>query len=51
MPTFNFYRNKVKIDQQRGADPETLEQKIKKWYGEGEEEGTEEVTVKGHVSV
>ena len=51
MPTFIFYRNKVKIDSQRGADPNALEEKIKKWYGESDDEGGDEVTVKGHVSV
>jgi len=51
MPTFNFYRNKVKIDSQRGADPATLEEKIKKWYGEGDEDGSEEVAVKGHMDL
>ena len=52
MPTFNFYRNSVKIDSVRGADPAALEEKIKKWYGDadGDEEGAEEVPVKGHVS-
>lgn len=51
MPTFIFYKNKVKIDSQRGADPNALEEKIKKWYGggEGDDEG-EETTVKGYVS-
>ena len=50
MPTFIFYKNKVKIDSQRGADPNALEEKIKKWYGpEGDDEG-DEVVVKGHVS-
>ena len=49
MPTFLFFRNKVKIDKQRGADPNMLEEKIKKWYGDGEG-GDEDVAVKGHVS-
>jgi len=49
MPTFLFFKNKVKIDSLRGADPAALEEKIARWYGqEGEEEG-EEVAVKGHV--
>jgi hypothetical protein len=51
MPTFIFYRNKVKIDSQRGADPNALEEKIKKWYGEADDDGGDEVTVKGHVSM
>ncbi|KAL4216514.1 Thioredoxin-like protein 1 [Mactra antiquata] len=51
MPTFIFYRNKVKIDSQRGADPVGLEEKIKKWYSEGEDDGSDEVTVKGHMDL
>lgn len=51
MPTFIFYRNKVKIDLQRGADPAALEEKIKKWYGEGDEDGGDEVLVKGHMDL
>ncbi|XP_052787127.1 thioredoxin-like protein 1 [Mya arenaria] len=52
MPTFIFYKNKVKIDSQRGADPNSLEEKIKKWYGgEGEEDGGDEVMVKGHMDL
>ena len=48
MPTFIFYRNKVKIDSLKGADPNALEEKIKKWYGV--DEGSGETLVKGHVS-
>ena len=33
----------------RGADPAALEEKVKKWYGEGDE-GDTDVGVKGHVS-
>ncbi|XP_045183717.2 thioredoxin-like protein 1 isoform X2 [Mercenaria mercenaria] len=51
MPTFIFYRNKTKIDLQRGADPNALEEKIKKWYGEGDEDGGDEVMVKGHMDL
>lgn len=51
MPTFIFYRNKVKIDLLRGANVAGLEEKIKKWYGEGEEEDGDEVTVKGHMDL
>ena len=35
----------------RGADPLALEEKIKKHYQDGEDDGGEEVLVKGHVSV
>ncbi|KAJ8307905.1 hypothetical protein KUTeg_014552 [Tegillarca granosa] len=52
MPTFIFYRNKIKIDTLRGADPTALEDKIKRWMGgdDGEEEGSE-VGVKGHMDL
>ena len=50
MPTFLFFRNKTKIDSKRGADAAALEDKIKNWYG-GEDDGAEEVGVKGHVSI
>ena len=49
MPTFIFFRNKTKIDSQRGADPAALEEKIKKWYGSGDE-SADDLGVKGHVS-
>lgn len=49
MPTFIFFRNKTKIDSLRGADPNALEEKIKKWYGSGDETA-EDLGVKGHVS-
>ena len=50
MPTFIFFRNKIKIDSQRGADPNALEEKIKKWYGSGDDTSSD-LGVKGHVSV
>jgi len=47
MPTFIFYRNKVKLDLMRGADASQLEEKIKKWYSD--EEGDDgDSPVKGH---
>ncbi|KAK3590873.1 hypothetical protein CHS0354_033801 [Potamilus streckersoni] len=49
MPTFNFYKNKVKIDSQRGADEKVLEDKIKRWMGYDDEDN--EVTVKGHMDL
>jgi len=49
MPTFIFFRNKTKIDTLRGADPGSLEERIKKWYGSGEETDDDSL-VKGHVS-
>lgn len=50
MPTFLFFRNKTKIDSLRGADPGALEEKIKKWYGTGEDE-EDETGVKGHMDL
>jgi len=49
MPTFLFFRNKTKIDLLRGADAGSLEEKIRKWYGSGEDNG-DETAVKGQVS-
>ncbi|KAL5020141.1 hypothetical protein ScPMuIL_003033 [Solemya velum] len=52
MPTFIFYRNKIKIDQMRGADAAVLEEKIKKWVAGGDDEEEEEgVAVKGHMDL
>jgi thioredoxin len=50
MPTFVFFRNKTKIDTLRGADPGSLEEKIKKWYGSGDE-AEDESLVKGHMDL
>ncbi|XP_005111329.1 thioredoxin-like protein 1 isoform X1 [Aplysia californica] len=50
MPTFIFYRNKVKVDLMRGADASMLEEKIKKWYSEGEGEDGDS-PVKGHMEL
>jgi len=50
MPTFIFFRNKTKIDTLRGADAGSLEEKIRKWYGSGDENEDDSV-VKGQVSV
>ena len=50
MPTFIFFRNKIKIDSQRGADTNALEEKIKKWYGSGDDTSSD-LGVKGHVSL
>ncbi|KAK7466606.1 hypothetical protein BaRGS_00037329 [Batillaria attramentaria] len=51
MPTFIFYRNRVKIDMLRGADPAALEEKIRKWYSEDEEDGEGDTRVKGHMDL
>lgn len=47
---FIFYKNKVKVDEMKGVDVVVLEEKIKRLMGDGEE-GVDEVTVKGYVSV
>lgn len=50
MPTFIFYRNKVKVDMMRGADASMLEEKLKKLYSE--EEGDDgDSPVKGHMDL
>ena len=49
MPTFIFYRNKMKVDTMRGADPNALEEKIKQWKGGDEDSQDDEVIIKGHV--
>ncbi|KAF6203703.1 hypothetical protein GE061_002036 [Apolygus lucorum] len=49
MPTFHFYRNKVKVDSIQGADPQKLEEKILKYYDEGT--GENEVGVAGHMDL
>jgi thioredoxin-like negative regulator of GroEL len=47
MPTFIFYRNRVKLDRLQGADPNALEAKIQQYYGS--EETEEDSGVAGHV--
>lgn len=46
MPTFQFFKGKVKVDEMTGADEKKLEEKIKKWIGDNDSD----VGVKGHVS-
>lgn len=46
MPTFHFLKGKVRVDEMTGADEKKLEEKIKKWSGNGDND----VGVKGHVS-
>lgn len=50
MPTFMFFRNKTKIDTLRGADAGSLEEKIRKWYGSGDE-NEDETVVKGQIDL
>lgn len=50
MPTFIFFRNKTKVDRLQGADPNTLEAKIKQYYGAGDE-ATEDSGVVGHMDL
>ncbi|XP_067037332.1 thioredoxin-like protein 1 [Acropora muricata] len=47
MPTFLFFKGKVKVDEMTGADEKKLEEKIKKWIGDGESV----VGVKGHMDL
>ena len=55
MPTFLFFRKKNKIDVMLGADPSSLEEKIRKLYEEVEKEEEEDVNedvgLKDYVSV
>ncbi|KAK3862293.1 hypothetical protein Pcinc_031821 [Petrolisthes cinctipes] len=50
-PTFIFYRNKTKLDSLQGADPETLESRVKQHYGDGEGEEAEDTGVPGHIDL
>ena len=49
MPTFQFYKNRVKIDELRGADPAALESKIKQ-HTQGDA-AEDDIGVAGHVSL
>lgn len=51
MPTFIFFRNKVKVDRLSGADPGALEEKIKKWYQDDDDDGDGDTRVKGHMDL
>ncbi|XP_076438846.1 thioredoxin-like protein 1 [Babylonia areolata] len=51
MPTFIFYRNKVRIDILQGADEAALEEKIRKWYQDDEDDGDGDTRVKGHMDL
>ncbi|XP_026728704.1 thioredoxin-like protein 1 [Trichoplusia ni] len=50
MPTFIFYRNRTRIDQLQGADPGTLETKVRQYYGT-DEAGDDDNTVAGHMDL
>ncbi|XP_014245874.1 thioredoxin-like protein 1 isoform X4 [Cimex lectularius] len=50
MPTFYFFRNKVKIDSMQGADRNKLEEKIKQYY-DATAGGEEDVGVAGHMDL
>ncbi|KAM7446377.1 Thioredoxin-like protein 1 [Porites harrisoni] len=47
MPTFKFFKGKVKVDEMTGADEKKLEEKIKKWIGDE----SNDVGVKGHMDL
>ncbi|KAG5878316.1 hypothetical protein JTB14_025366 [Gonioctena quinquepunctata] len=49
MPTFIFYRNKIKVDRLQGADVGGLESKIQQYYGSEETEDNEAVA--GHMDL
>lgn len=50
MPTFIFYRNKIKLDSCQGADSAALEAKIQQYYGSGDAEDSEG-SVAGHMDL
>ncbi|GFR85109.1 thioredoxin-like protein 1 [Elysia marginata] len=50
MPTFILYRQTAKVDIQKGADPNALEEKIKKWYTDSDAD-TGDSPVKGHMDL
>ncbi|XP_020615546.1 thioredoxin-like protein 1 isoform X2 [Orbicella faveolata] len=47
MPTFLFFKGKVKVDEMSGADPKKLKEKIIKWIGDSDSD----VGVKGHMDL
>ncbi|KAK3713413.1 hypothetical protein QZH41_008512, partial [Actinostola sp. cb2023] len=49
MPTFQFFKGQTKVDELTGADPKKLEEKIKKWIGDEEDDGG--CGVMGHVDL
>ncbi|XP_059060299.1 thioredoxin-like protein 1 [Achroia grisella] len=49
-PTFVFYRNRTRIDRLQGADPATLENKVRQYYGT-EESNDEDNSVAGHMDL
>jgi len=51
MPTFNLYRNKVKIDQVKGAHPQNLEEAIRKHYGQPETTDPHAVGAQGQTDI
>ncbi|GBP77382.1 Thioredoxin-like protein 1 [Eumeta japonica] len=50
MPTFIFYRNKTRIDRLQGADPNTLENKVRQHYG-SEDNSEDDNAVAGHMDL
>ncbi|KAL8572353.1 hypothetical protein ACOMHN_023122 [Nucella lapillus] len=51
MPTFIFFRNKVKVDRLSGADEAALEEKVKKWYQDEDDDADGDTRVKGHMDL
>ncbi|OWR48655.1 thioredoxin [Danaus plexippus plexippus] len=50
MPTFIFYRNRARIDRLQGADPSSLENKVRQYYGT-EDSGDDDNSVAGHMDL
>ncbi|CAH2068316.1 unnamed protein product, partial [Iphiclides podalirius] len=50
MPTFIFYKNRTRIDRLQGADPASLEAKVRQYYGT-DEAGDEDSAVAGHMDL
>ncbi|XP_014369537.1 thioredoxin-like protein 1 [Papilio machaon] len=50
MPTFIFYKNRTRIDRLQGADPGSLEAKVRQYYGT-DEAADEDSAVAGHMDL
>ncbi|RWS11470.1 thioredoxin-like protein 1 [Dinothrombium tinctorium] len=51
MPTFIFYRNRVKLARIQGADPQGLESKIQELIGNVSEDGSSDSGIPGHIDL
>lgn len=50
MPTFIFYKNRTRIDRLQGADPSSLENKVRHYYG-SDESSEDDNAVAGHMDL